>query len=303
MTEYYRKLAEGNIPKFARWATVPVITTPFAVSKIQEQFPPLDLLKSRFEHDGYCVADGLFAECELQEIEAFFEDYKTCGGKVFDGGSGYEEIDPRHRQVRAMHPHRYSRRAMDWFTNPKVAVVLEHLLGRPALGAQTMYYYKPPGAKGQGMHQDNFYLVASPATCIAAWTAIDDATLDNGCLYVVPGSHRHAISCPEGENAERWFNYGDSHISKFPRDTKPVPVPVKRGQTMFFGGNLIHGSGPNRTADRCRRTFIGHYVDEATEQLGRFYHPVVNMRGEVVPHVAEYAGGGPCGDGWQGAVH
>jgi hypothetical protein len=72
---------------------------------------------------------------------------------------------------------------------------------------------------------------------------------------------------------------------------------------MFFGGNLIHGSGPNRTTDRFRRTFIGHYVDESTEQLGKFYHPIFNMRQEVASHVAEYSGGGPCGDGWMGAVH
>jgi ectoine hydroxylase-related dioxygenase (phytanoyl-CoA dioxygenase family) len=113
-------------------------------------------LKEQFERDGYCVADDLFSESELQEIEAFFEDYKARGGKAFDGGTTYQEIDASQRQVRAMHPHRYSQRAMDWMTNPNVADMLEHLLGKPALGAQTMYYYKPPGAKGQGMHQDNF---------------------------------------------------------------------------------------------------------------------------------------------------
>lgn len=258
--------------------------------------------KAQFEEDGYCVVDDLFSESELAEIEAFFEEYKKSGAAVFDRGSQYEEIDPTKRQVRAMQPHRYSSRVMDWFTHPKVAEVLESLLGVPPLGAQTMYYYKPPGAKGQGMHQDNFYLLASPATCIAAWTAIDSADQENGCLYVVPGSHRGGILCPDG-TSERWLNYGDSHISKFPRETKPVAVPVKRGQTMFFGGNLIHGSGPNRTPNRCRRTFIGHYVDEATETLARFYHPVVNMRQEVVSHVEVHEGGGPCGDGWGGAVH
>lgn len=259
-------------------------------------------LKDFFDDQGYCVADDLFSESELQEIEEFFEVYKNSDGPAFDGGLPYGEIDRTKRQVRAMHPHRFSREAMGWFTHPNVAAVLQVLLGRPALGAQTMYYYKPPGAKGQGMHQDNFYLLASPATCIAAWTAIDDATLENGCLHVVPGSHRGGILCPESEGG-RWMEYGDSHISRFPRETRPIPVPVRRGQTMFFGGNLIHGSGPNRTADRCRRTFIGHYVDEATETLGRFYHPIVTMEREVVSRVAVHAGGGPCGDGWQGAVH
>jgi len=200
-----------------------------------------------------------------------------------------------------MHPHRYSARVVEWFTNPKVAEVLECLFGAPALGAQTMYY-EPPGAKGQGMHQDNFYLLASPATCIAAWTAIDDADVDNGCLYVVPGSHCGDILCPE-KGAKRWLGYGDSHITHFPRETKPIAMPVRRGQILFFGGHLIHGSGPNRTRDRYRRTFIGHYVSGNSEKLSRFYHPVLNMKGEVVSHVAQATGGGPCGDGWAGAVH
>lgn len=268
-----------------------------------EQNNALLPMGEHFQREGYCLADDLYSEEELQEIEGFFEEYKHSGGQVFDGGSGYEEIDASERQVRAMHPHRYSERAMEWFTNPKVANILEALLGQPALGVQTMYYYKPPGARGQGMHQDNFYLVAMPATCIAAWTAIDDATVENGCLYVAPGSHRGDILCPDGNKAGAWMNYGDSHISKFPRETKPIPVPVRRGQTMFFGGHLIHGSGPNRTTDRSRRTFIGHYVSQRTEKLAKFYHPLVSMRKEEVFSVGVYEGGGPCGDGWLGATH
>ena len=259
--------------------------------------------QSQFEALGYCVVDGLWSEGQIQEIEHLFEDYKNIGLSVFDGGLTFDQSDKTQRQVRALHPHRYSRKALEWLINPRVGEMLELLLGKPALVAQSMYYYKPPGARGQGMHQDNFYLVAQPATCIAAWTAIDDAEVENGCLYVLPGSNRSDIHCPEGTRIDAWLEYGDSHIGKFPRGSRPVPVPVRRGQTMFFGGNLIHGSGPNRTADRNRRTFIGHYVDAASQSLARFYHPVLNMQGEVVSHVAEYQGGGPCGDGWQGATH
>ena len=258
--------------------------------------------KRQFDELGYCVVSGLFTESEVQEIEDFFEEYKLRGDAVYDGGKKFAELDRTQQQVRAMQPHRYSEKALGWLIQPGVAAVLEDLLGKPALGAQTMYYFKPPGAKGQGMHQDNFYLLAKPATCIAAWTAIDSADIDNGCLYVVPGSHRDSIYCPE-EGAEKWMSYGDSHITKFPRDQKPIPVPVKRGDTMFFSGNLIHGSGPNRTKDRSRRTFIGHYIDDASEQVARFYQPLINMQGEALPNVHIPEGGGPCGDGWQGAVH
>lgn len=256
----------------------------------------------QFKRDGYCLAAGLFSAEEIDSIEAFFEDYRKIGGKVFDGGSSYEEIDPTKRQLRAMHPHRHSAKALAWGLNPRVLEGLEILFGRAPLLAQTMYYFKPPGAKGQGMHQDNFYLLSEPATCIGAWTAIDDAVLDNGCLYVAPGSHRKAIICPAGET-DPWMEYGDSHIKPFPRDERPVPVEVPRGTTMFFSGNLIHGSGPNRTKDRSRRTFIGHYIDEASDQVAQFYHPVMNARGEVVSDLKIPSGGGPCGDGWLGAQH
>ncbi len=258
-----------------------------------------------FHRDGYCVVDGLFENHELAAIEAFFEDYKHNGEKVYDAGCTFEELDPSKQQVRAMHPHRYSAKAREWFLNPQVMDVLETLLGSPALGVQTMYYYKPPGAKGQGMHQDNFYLISQPTTCIAAWTAIDESTDENGCLWVVPGSHKGNILCPKMDATamRSWNNYGDSHINPFPREVSPIPVPVPRGSTLFFGGHLIHGSGPNRTKDRSRRTFIGHYINEASECVAKFYHPIFNRHGEIVSHVQEYAGGGPCGDGWMGATH
>lgn len=266
--------------------------------------------QEHYTRDGYCVVDGIFSRRELQEMEEFFEAYRRREDTVFENPDGQwrkpvrlEEVDKTKQQVRVLHPHRIDPRVMDWFLHPHIAATLEGLLGRPALGAQTMFYYKPPGAKGQGMHQDNFYLLASPAACIGAWTPLDDADEENGCLWVVPGSHRDTILCPESGTAERWLNYGDSHITRFPRETKPVPVQVRRGQTLFFHGHLIHGSGPNRSATRWRRTFIGHYVDEATETLCKFYHPVFNMRGETVSTVAEHAGGGPCGDGWRGSQH
>ena len=256
----------------------------------------------QFHREGWCIVDALFAPAEIEAIEAFFEQYKTNGQAVYDDGLKIDEIDPTQLQVRAMHPHRYSEQVKRWALHPRVMEVLAVLLSRPALMVQTMYYFKPPGAKGQGMHQDNFYLAAAPATCIAAWTAIDAATEDNGCLYVVPGSHRHDIHCPKAKAGKTWNNYGDSHINPFPKDVKPIRVEVPRGATMFFGGQLIHGSGPNRTTDRSRRTFIGHYVDEATTSLSRFYHPVHNAAGEVVSNIAEDHSGGPCGDGPKG-VH
>lgn len=256
---------------------------------------------SQFQTDGYCVVDGLFSPQELDEIESFFEEFRHCGERVFDSGSTYEELDKTKRQVRAMHPHRHSAKALGWALNPNVFAVLDTLLGKPALLAQTMYYFKPPGSRGQAMHQDNFYLRVKPATCIAAWTPIDDANEENGCLYVAPGSHRCDIICPEGDTA--WMDYGDGHVRPFPREFTPVPIPVQRGQTLFFGGQLIHGSSANRHATKSRRTFIGHYMDDASEEVARVYHPVIDRQGNTVSRVGVAAGGGPCGDHIAAGIH
>lgn len=259
-------------------------------------------LKQQFDETGYCIARHLYSENALLEIEAFFEDFKNNDANAFDAGSKYKELDPATRKVRAIFPHRYSPKVVEWFVQPGVADILRVLFGREPLGAQTMYYYKPPGSRGHGMHQDNFYLLASPAACIGVWTPIDDADLENGCMFVVPGSNHDPILCPENKT-DRWMGMADSHISHFPRGKKPVPVPVRRGESLFFHGHLIHGAGPNRSKDRWRRVFIGHYVDGATEKLTRHCHPVVNMRGETVSTVGVVEGGGPCGDDWLGAAH
>lgn len=269
---------------------------------------PVSLLtdehRAQFERDGYCVVNGLFTTEEIDEIEEFFEEYKTKGYKNYDGGTTIDEVDRSKSQVRALHPHRYDERALDWALNENVMAALQDLFGgNEPLLAQTMYYFKPPGTTGQPMHQDDFYLLTKPHRCMAAWTPIDDAEVENGCLFMVPGSHKRGLKCPDGATPENNFKQGA--LSKAEAMGKAIPVPVKRGQTAFFGGELIHGSSANRSKDRSRRTFIGHYCDGVTDSIAKFYHPVLNKDREVMSQIEVNQGGGPCGGdgGWEGAVH
>lgn len=265
--------------------------------------------QAQFEQDGYCVVDGLFSEAELQEMDAFFEAYRKNPEKVFHQGKAYEEIDPGKELLRAMFPHRYSDQALAWFLHPEVCAVLQELFGgkRP-LGAQTMFYYKPPQSVGQGMHQDDMYLLTEPANCLAAWTLLDDADEENGCMRVIPGSHRLEVMCPDKPGESMQENSDWERVARDRRAARkalgrPVHIRMKRGQTLFFGGRLIHGSGPNKTTDRSRRTFIGHYVDEATDKISKYYHPILDTRGETVSRIQENKSGGPCADGWEGRIH
>ena len=269
------------------------------VFKVEDCFSHdiLTVAKESYEANGYCVVDNVYPSTELDVMAAFFEDFKIQGHKAFGDYIGtdddladnhvvdFDDIDPSKELLRAMHPHRFSSQVKQWYLYPRVAQVLSFLFECPALAAQTMYYYKPPQSVGQGMHQDNFFLLAKPATCIAAWTPLDDTDQENGCLKVVRGSHQEEILCPPSEG---------SILGMVPSDI--IPICMERGQTLFFSGQLIHGSEPNHSHTRSRRTFIAHYVDNMTENLAKFYHPVLDMQGQVVNHVAVDQNGGPCQD-------
>ena len=73
-----------------------------------------------------------------------------------------------------------------------------------------------------------------------------------------------------------------------------VPCLMKAGDVLFFNGSIIHGSYPNTSKDRFRRSFICHYVPRACAQVSQGYRPLLTFRGEVVTK-ADATGGGPCG--------
>ncbi|GAC1366903.1 MAG: hypothetical protein NVS2B12_05680 [Ktedonobacteraceae bacterium] len=192
---------------------------------------------------------------------------------------------------RILHPHRFNAVAMRYLLDARLAVILQDLLGEEPLAAQSMLYFKPARAKGQALHQDNLYLRVEPGTCLAAWVALDPADRENGGLEVVPGTHKMDLFCPDE---------ADEALS-FTRDFVPVPagleavsIDLAPGDVLFFNGSLVHGSQPNRTENRFRRSFICHYIGRSSERMALWYRPILTMQGDVV-EIEENVGGGPCG--------
>ena len=170
------------------------------------------------------------------------------------------------------------------------------MVGGPANGAQSMFYFKPQSARGQALHQDNLFLQASPETCIAAWIAIDDVDAENGGLQVVPGSHNYNLACPESEmaDAEKSFTNVGVRLQDGMETSQTV---MKAGDVLFFHGSMVHGSGPNYSQERTRRSLIFHYVPQNSVEIGRFYLPLLSPDGEVVV-VEGVEKGVVYGEGW-----
>ncbi|MDQ6420630.1 phytanoyl-CoA dioxygenase family protein [Paenibacillus sp. LHD-117] len=245
-----------------------------------------------FRQEGFLIVKGLFQPAELEEIDTTFEEIsREPVPGYFDPDMQADDSDPLKRYPRVMHPHRFNDNAMKYMLHAPVMAVLHDLYGEEALAAQSMFYYKPPGSKGQALHQDNFYLQVEPGNCIAAWTAVDAADMENGGLLVVPRTNEYEISCPELADASESFT---THYVKPPKDRAVVPAIMDRGDVLFFNGNLIHGSYRNKTKDRFRRAFICHYANASATKISNFYRPLFREDGTSVD--LEINGdGGPCG--------
>jgi phytanoyl-CoA hydroxylase len=249
--------------------------------------------KQQFELEGYLIVKNLFSQDDLREIEQTFEDisYQTIPGH-FEPDLSSGAIDPLKRYPRVMHPHRFNETAKRYMLHKPVLDALTDLFEEKPLAAQSMFYYKPPGSRGQALHQDNFYLKVEPGNCIAAWTAVDGADEENGALLIVPKTNHYEIVCPDQADANESFT---THYVKPPDGRKAVPASMEKGDVLFFNGNLIHGSYRNKTKERFRRAFICHYANESAARIGQHYRPLFRADGSPVDMEAN-PDGGPCGN-------
>lgn len=259
-------------------------------------------VRERYNAIGVVQVRGVLAADEARRIGAIYTTKVEA-----DAACGHDDHVPANdilaRYPRFVHPHRdlesdvgtIARRLM---FDPRIFDVVTELIG-PAYCAQSMFYFKPPGARGQALHQDNMFLQAHPETCLAAWIAIDDCDAGNGGLVVVPGSHRIQLLCPEPADASRSFTAIQVPV---PRGVERHQTRMRPGDALFFHGSLVHGSNPNTTQDRFRRSLIFHYVPQASVEIAKFYDPMLAPDGSPVS-IAASAEGGPCGEGWEPEPH
>jgi phytanoyl-CoA hydroxylase len=148
--------------------------------------------------------------------------------------------------------------------DPKLAAVARHLGLAEALIWQSMYIFKQPGIGGEvRWHQDATFFETTPISVTTFWFALEDATIDNGCLWVQPGGHR-------GPLRERFVRQGDAikmeqlDATPWPNDSVAVPLEATAGSLVCFHGLLPHYSAPNRSPV-SRHAYTLHATDGRTE--------------------------------------
>jgi phytanoyl-CoA hydroxylase len=147
---------------------------------------------------------------------------------------------------------------------PRLAALARDLgFGAPLL-LQSMYIFKQPHIGGEvACHQDSTFLYTDPPSTVGFWFALQDATLENGAMWALPGGHRAGLK-------SRFVRAGEGGVRTIVLDPTPwpapapengyVPLPAKKGTLVLLHGQLPHLSGPN-TSPISRHAYALHVVE------------------------------------------
>ncbi len=223
-----------------------------------------------YDANGFLVVTGALDADALRELSE--ETVAICRGKrgiVLKNGEAPEHFkneasltdEEVQQELLCIHQaHKQSEVIHRYLAEKTIVDVLTRLIGPNVKCMQSMLFIKSAGKPGQAWHQDEDFIPTRDRSLTGAWIAIDDATIDNGCLWVIPGSHKPGILWPMHAHTDARFDCTYESIGFPYSDADAVPVEVPAGSIVFFNGYTLHRSFPNKTKSGFRRVLVNHYM-------------------------------------------
>ena len=144
---------------------------------------------------------------------------------------------------------------------PALAEIVDRLGNRDPAVIQSMYIFKPPRIGGEVVcHQDSTYIYTEPESCIGFWFALEDATIENGCMHFIPGQHKEPLKARNYRSGENRLTTEILNSDPWPEE-RLVAAPAKAGTLVIFDGRSPHMSGPN-LSDKSRHAYTLHVIDK-----------------------------------------
>jgi len=252
----------------------------------------------KFERDGYLVienfipeetipklideANKLVSEYNAQDITIFTteeqqrnsnEYFLSSGDKIRffweenafnkDGSSKQDKLLSINKIGHALHE--LDPVFRDFSHCKKMQDLVASLGLKEALVVQSMYIFKQPRIGGKvGLHQDSPFLYTDPLTAIGFWFAFQDATKNNGCLWIWPGSHKYGLSRRFVRNKDgtgtEWLDMPKHPDFPTWEESKLIPVEVKKGTCIILHGSVVHMSYENKS-NESRHAYTLHVID------------------------------------------
>lgn len=221
-------------------------------AQLVEQFDPSGIKSIFSTHEQSRLSDDYFL-ASGDKVRFFFEEHafnsegtlkRNKERSINKIGHALHEIDPVFRQ---------------FSTTSDIQELVAALGVDEPLLLQSMYIFKQPEIGGEvTCHQDSTFLYTEPQDIIGLWFALEDATLENGCLWAIPGGHKRGLK-------SRWVRDGAGGMKLDVFDSIPfpeqnlVPLEVKQGSLIVLNGLLPHKSLANRS-QKSRHAYTLHVI-------------------------------------------
>ena len=230
---------------------------------------------STFDLQGYVIIPGLLDPSLLRQMRE--ETVAICRGDrgrvdgVTAAQPGEDDVTVLRRYLCIHFPHKISRLASDIARLPGAVDVLTEVIGPNVKMMQSMLFIKSEGRPGQAWHQDETHIPTRDRSLTAVWIALDDATVENGCLWVIPGSHSAGVLYPDRIQDDPRYDCTKEAYGFHYREEDAVPVELPAGAALVFDGYLLHRSLPNSGRHGMRRALVNHYM--SAESLLPWFAP------------------------------
>jgi phytanoyl-CoA hydroxylase len=146
---------------------------------------------------------------------------------------------------------------------PELAAIVESLGYDDPVILQSMYIFKPPRIGGEVYcHQDSTFLYTDPESCVGFWFALEDATIENGCMHFIPGGHKGPLKKLQYRDSDGKMAFKILDDSPWPENAT-VPAEVKAGSVVIFDGRAPHLSGAN-LSDKSRHAYTLHVIERTS---------------------------------------
>ncbi|XP_042542073.1 phytanoyl-CoA dioxygenase, peroxisomal isoform X1 [Dipodomys spectabilis] len=253
-----------------------------------------------YEENGFLVIKNLVSDEDIQRFRDEFE--KICRKEVKQDGLivmkdvsiSKLQLGLSEKVVTKIQDFQEDPELFRYCTLPQILKYVECFTGPNIMAMHTMLINKPPdtGKKTSRhpLHQDLHYFPFRPSNhIVCAWTAMEHIDRNNGCLVVLPGTHKGSLKPHDYPKWEGGVNKMYHGIQDYDENSARVHLVMEKGDTVFFHPLLIHGSGRNKTQG-FRKAISCHFASSNCHYIDVKGTSQENIEKEVVEIAAKFYG-------------
>lgn len=216
-------------------------------ARAEEDFHLTDEQVLKFHEQGFLGPFELMSPDEMAEVrEHIDEELLTSDGPI--SVSDVQSDDPQDARVRDRN--RDCAVIADLCMDPRITHRMTSIYGPDLLLLYQRFWNKEPGDNEVPWHQDDSYFALHPSITVTAWVAIDEATTENGCIQIVPGTHTEDVPHVEATNPEEKV-FDTEADPEYVDESEIVEMELEPGEFFLFTGRTLHHS-PANTSDKRR---------------------------------------------------